>query len=546
MASSLTILARVKRLQRLREESLQEGPLVVAPSISSEELAKTLDDFPRACGLLNIRLKSGGVVPFDAGRWTPEQARFEAERTGRDIVVKPRQVGFSTLELARDFIFARRRRGVQVLVVAHDREPAEQLFLTIKLFYEAFRREGLCPRARYDNTRELVFPDNHSAIRIVEAGVTEKAGRKKGRSGTIHRLHATEVAFWGAPHATMTALMGAVEDRGEVVIESTAYGAGGLFYEDVQAARVGTSGYKLHFFPWYEHAGYRRDLPTDFDPEPRDEWEMRLRAEGCGNEQIAWWRSKVDDPKLGGIDRILGEYPIDLDTCFRASGRAYIEPRYLDAIAKHIREPIRTERLTGKDGRYLGTVQIFEEPQRGAAYVVGADVSEGVGRDACSATVLEMKSGRVVATYWEDRIDHGDFGLALSLIGWAYNEALIGPERNNHGHSTIRALEAEACYPNIYVHDDGKFGWLTNPKTRPLVFDDLAHGIKDAELWTPDARILGEARTLIRDEDGKPRARDKGSEGGCTDDGFVGWGIAVQMRARGGAWVPKAFHMPNL
>ena len=68
----------------------------------AEQLAEVLADFPSFCSLLEIKLKAGGLVRFDHSRWNDEQRRFEAERTGCDIVIKPRQIGFSTLELARD------------------------------------------------------------------------------------------------------------------------------------------------------------------------------------------------------------------------------------------------------------------------------------------------------------------------------------------------------------------------------------------------------------------------------------------------------------
>jgi len=48
-------------------------------------------------------------------------------RTGRDIVLKPRQVGFSILELARDLWLALVNPGTNVQVIVHDGDQAVSL-----------------------------------------------------------------------------------------------------------------------------------------------------------------------------------------------------------------------------------------------------------------------------------------------------------------------------------------------------------------------------------------------------------------------------------
>lgn len=519
------------------------GAAAVSLERLQEAAADVLGDFSAFCSLLNIRTKAGGIAPFHCDSWWSEQRRFEQERTGRDLVVKPRQVGFSTLELARDLHHALIVEGAQVLVVVHDAGLKEQLYLTTRMMAEALKAIGLLPKTRYSTKTELVFEKTGAAVRIVEAGETERAASKKGRSGTVHRLHATEVAFWGAAGETMTAILGSLTPDAEVVVESTPNGAGGLFYEDVQAARAGRSDYKLHFFPWYEHEGYRTTPKPGFDRFPRDQWEEKLRGAGCDDSQIAWWRSKVDDPKFG-LEQALQEYPIDLDTCFRSPGRRFIEAGYLDAIAGLVREPKETAPLEFKNRRY-GEALIYEKPARGMTYEIGADVSEGIESDAHSATVLERKSGRTVATWWTDSIEPGDFGIGLAVLGWLYNTARITPERNNHGHTTIRALQHEAGYTRIYQADDGKLGWITNSATRPPLWDELAFAIRERATFTPDAATLAECRTIVRGKDGKPVALNKGAKDGCKDDRYVSWAIAWQMRTKP-IWEPKGFHIRGL
>ena len=455
-------------------------------------------------------------------------------------MLKGRQVGFTTLELARDLHYALINPGTNVWVIAHDGKLVENMHLTLRHFADCLEYVGKLPKRQYSNKRELVFAHTGSAVRVVESGATSAAAEKKGRSGTIHRLHATEVAFWGAASETMGAVLGAVPDDGEIVIESTPNGVGGLFYQDVQAAREGRTGMRLHFFAWWQHAEYRVDaLPPGFDPQVRrgsqgkpDPWETKLRGLGCDDGQIARWRSWVDDPKVG-LERALQEYPIDIDTCFRAIGNAWFEPEVLDRIADLVREPVRLAPITYA-GQQFEPARIYVNPRPGRRYVVFGDVSEGVSGDGSSAHVLDAVSGETVATWWSDSTEPGDFGAVLAVLGWLYNRAVVSPERNNHGHATLERLLKAIKYPAVYYADDGRPGFNTNKATRPVLWDDLAHAIREGAAWTPDAATLAECRSIVRDDDGKPRARGKrdGGKDASRDDRYVSWAGAWLLRSQ--------------
>jgi hypothetical protein len=358
--------------------------------VNAEELAEILSDFPSFCSLLEIKTKSGGLTKFSWERWHGEQRKFEQTRSGRDITIKGRQIGFTTMELARDLHHAITRPGENVQVVVHDEKLKDQLFLSLRTMAMGLKGMGLLPATLYSTKTELVFKDLDSAVRIVESGATSGSAQKKGRSGTIHRLHATEMAFWGAAADTWTALAAAVPDTAEVIIESTANGAGGLFYEMVQAARFQRGGYKLHFFPWFEHQSYRAPIHDrdreSFDPTPRDKWEQKLREAGCDDQQIRWWRFKVDAPEWG-VDRTLQEFPIDADSCFRVAGRSYFEPEVIDRLNDQCREPKSFAPLKWADPqtgavRHLGDLKVWVPYDAKSKYVIGGDVSEGTGSDA--------------------------------------------------------------------------------------------------------------------------------------------------------------------
>src|SRR5207302_2411772 len=54
--------------------------------------------------------------------------------------------------------------------------------------------------------------------------------------------------------ARLAGLRAAVPPGGEMVLESTPNGAGGIFYDEWQ--RAAETGFQQHFFPWFMEPGY--------------------------------------------------------------------------------------------------------------------------------------------------------------------------------------------------------------------------------------------------------------------------------------------------
>lgn len=517
------------------------------PSIEAHaaSLAAVMLDLPSFGGLVEIPTteRGGGKVPFGWPQWHPEQRRFEEERTGRDLVLKPRQIGFSTLELARDLQFARTHEGVQVVVVVHTGEAKNELFARVHTMVRALARRGLVPDAKENTKTGLRWADNDSSIKIIEAGKDESTAAARGRSGTIHRLHVTECAFYAQPEETMTALLAASEGA-EIVIESTANGVGNWFHEHVGKCRAGEfEDFAFHFFPWFEHPT-RRVKPGRY-PAPltkREQfWERKLRDLGCDDSQIAWWRRTV---QKYGLDKALREFPPTVDAAFTVSTTKWFAPEHIDRLRGSVCDPIERRGLKRGETEY-GDLRMYAHPIPGTAYILAADPSGGMGNNAAAITVIEHRSGEPVACWDNNRVKPGEFGHVIAMVGRLYNNALAAPERNEWrdrdgndkegGLETIDVLERLERYPRIYRDPATKKpGWSMNGQTRPLVFGDLQKGIEDADspLTTPDARTVDEAASLVlHPKTNTPKV--PGKKQGRGDDGlFVTWGIARQVRAR--------------
>lgn len=243
---------------------------------------------------LKIRDKDAQLVPLILNG--PQKKLYDAlaaqNRAGkpmRAIVLKARQMGFSTLAEAMIFKRTATRKNVRSGIVAHKEESAANLFRMSKLFYEELP-DPLKPRLKTSNARELVFDGTKgeglkSTIRVMTAG-----GQGIGRSDTFQNLHLSEFAFWpGDKKMTLAGLLQAVPDRRDtmVIIESTANG-----FDEFKAmwdrALANESEFVPVFCAWWEQPEYRKCCPAEFEV---TEKEARIAETfGLDQEQLCWRR----------------------------------------------------------------------------------------------------------------------------------------------------------------------------------------------------------------------------------------------------------------
>jgi hypothetical protein len=171
--------------------------------------------------------------------------------------------------------------------------------------------------------------------------------------------------------------------------------------------------------------------------------------------------------------------------------------------------------------------------------VIGADVAEGLARgDYSSAHVIDAKSGLLVA-HWHGHIDPDKFGEdVLYALGHFYNEALIGVESNNHGLTTLTALN-RANYSNLYrqrrlnqrhAEQTEQLGWRTTSLTKPLAIDELNANIRDGVIELRCEYTIAELKTFVRDDNGS-------MHGSPHDDRVMSLAIANQMLKY--CWLPE-------
>ncbi len=455
---------------------------------------------------LKIRTKTQGNIPFVLNAVQGEYSRVCLENLAkRNIVLKARQLGITSYIAARLFVQTITRRGTLTMLVAHDREAAEEIFRIVHRFWDNLPlklQEGPL-KTSHSSARELVFPRLDSEFTVTSAD--ENAGR--GR--TIQNLHCTEVSRWGrAGEDALASLRAAVVPDGEIVLESTANGAWGSFYKEWQQAEE--TGYTQHFFPWWFEESYQSKPEPSF--EMTEEEAVLAAAHGLTPEKITWRRQQ-----WASLRRMAAqEFAEDAVTCFRASGDCVFELEVIEKALAAARDPIEE-----RDNRHLS---VWLPPQAGKKYVMGVDpAGGGVDGDYSCAQVIDRKLGTQCAEL------HGHFSLRelgdrLIALAKEYNGALVAVERNNHGHAVLAHLETEN-YQNVYVDDDGKVGWNTTGASRPPMIEGLAEMLVERPDLFQSAKLWNECRTFVRSANGAPAAAP-----GAHDDCVMAMGIAVAVR----------------
>lgn len=470
-----------------------------------DDLTPQLRDYLIAA-LLKVRTKGKGLV-----RLIPNRAQMDYARrcTRRNIVLKARQLGITTYIAARYFVQTITQPGTMTVQVAHNQESAEEIFRIVRRFLENLpegTQQGALVTSRA-NVRQIVFHRLDSEYRV------EAADENAGRGLTIHNLHCSEVARWsrGGLEA-LASLRAAVPSTGDIALESTPNGAGGVFYEEWQ--RADETGYTRHFFPWWYEEGYQEEV-TALSPLTPEEQEL-VSKHKLSEAQIAFRRT--NRAQLRGL--AAQEFAEDPVACFRASGESVFEMEAIDQALQGCGEPTAM-----KDN---GRMRIWFPAQKGKKYIIGVDpAGGGCEGDYSCAQAIDWETGMQCAELY-GHYPPQELGKKIVELAKLYNHALIAVERNNHGYGVIAVVENEK-YANLY-REGQQMGWLTSAVTRPAMIENLAAVLLAEPMLFHSSVFLGECRTFVRHADGST-----GAASGAHDDAVMAMAIAFAVRrAMGG------------
>lgn len=224
--------------------------------------------------------KNGERVPFVLN---PIQEKYAEMATQRDIILKARQQGFSSVILARFAVDFLTKENSYSVVMADSTENAQALLDRVKIFIEDYcEKEGIPVEKllKYNSRRELVNQAIGSHYIIGTAGKNTF-----GRSKTITNLHFSEAAFYPDFEKLIAGALQAVVPSGYVVVETTANGFN-LFKTLWDEAMRGENGFNPLFFnakDFYNEAFLdmkRRELKRLYDQEYPDTPETAFITSG--------------------------------------------------------------------------------------------------------------------------------------------------------------------------------------------------------------------------------------------------------------------------
>jgi hypothetical protein len=356
-----------------------------------------------------IKDKDGSEMPFTRN---DAQRAYVPNGWYRDVIVKARQLGFSTeiaMELTDDLIF---QPGITAAIVDYKLPDAEKKLEKIKFAYEklplAIRQQV---RTVKDNDAELTFT-NGSKITVGTSF----------RGDTVQRLHISEYGKTSTenPKTATEVKTGAIQAvglNGKIWVESTAHGRSGEFFNLVERAEkralskqpLTNLDFRLHFYGWHIDRGYRLQANLVTVPKEVIDYFADLRSTHglvVDAQQVAFYASKLDEL---GPDEIKSEYPSIMEECFfnslegayfkRQMSQARQEKRIGYPVPYDPTRPVNTMCDIGMDDEQA----IWFHQSDGVRHrLIDYQVSSGEGIDGFVRAIDEkrQKRGFIYGKHW--------------------------------------------------------------------------------------------------------------------------------------------------
>jgi len=460
-----------------------------------QKLRKIMGNFELFCkNFIKIVDNDGNLNPFELN---DQQKDFVSKWDRYNIVLKPRQLGFTTLSLAYCLYMALTNPNTHYLIVSYEGKAAQDLFEKIKRMNSHLPREkypNIFSDVKRENRDELLF-ENGSRIVSTTAGTNKDLGR--GR--TFMYVLLSEAAFYEDLKGVLTTIEPALmkNEKAKIVIETTANGFN-YFQQLYDQAKKGRSKYKAFFYPFFSSAyekQFRYDIQLavkwfqqnnkgrrlsakDLDPE-----EKQLHAMGC-SLNILMWRQYVLQDKDKNI--FYQEYPAHDVQAFISTGISVFDQSKILENLNHTLPPLTKKELQNELPKnliqYVGRgLEIFHLPKRGKRYFAGVDVAAGGQGDFSTMTIFDDTGEQVVSFYRND-VPVYRFCEIVRSLGLFFNYAFVVVERNGFGTSLLERLRKETNDPylNLYRHrhfdskggSDYKLGFPSTAMTKSQVTTD--------------------------------------------------------------------------
>ena len=396
-----------------------------------------------------------------------EDALQQFQDYDRNIILKSRQLGISTLIAGYSLWTILFHNDKNILVVAIDQTTSKNLVTKVRVMYENLP-SWLKLKTAEDNKLSLRL-SNGSQIKAVASTGTS------GRSEALSLVIIDEAAFVDNAEELWASLQQTLSTGGRAVLLSTPNGTGNFFHKMWAKAEAGENTYNTIRLPWQVHP-----------------------------ERDQAWRDK-QDVELGV--RLAAQ---ECDCDFSTSGNTVIMPDILQYyLQTYTQDPIE------KRG-FDNNIWVWERPSYTRDYIVTADVARGDGSDYSAFHIIDVESAIQVAEY-KGQLTTRDFGNMLVSIATEYNDALLVIENANVGWATIQQV-LERGYKNLYysykesVFDSDTYltkgydvanksdmvaGFTISSKIRPLAISKLELYMREKGCIIRSRRLMDELLVFV-------------------------------------------------
>lgn len=539
------------------------------------ELIAAFNDHALFCReSLTIRNNVGQDIAMElsAGQLVLDEAiqkQRAAKRPVRIVALKTRRSQFTSgacSEIFHEVAFFPGRRAT--IVADHYKPAAIEAFdylVQFDLSYKPFTRHGtpmvkpklLIPKKPLSPVSEGVKLEmmwaNKAAVDVFSA----EAG-SVGRGGGRHWVLFDEAAWYRDAGATLTGALNMIPDEPEtaVLIQSTANGVGGEFYDICQTAMdpANEYGFVFVFFGWLEHGPYKMPVQgdrADFQASLNNEERRLMDMQGATLEQLTWRRWKILTTCRGEVDLFHQEYPTTPEEAFLTSGRPVFDqvdlarhPVYKGTSGElSVIEQGVTRRLVfvpREDEK--GLLTVWKKPEKGMLYCAAADPCKGIdvsmtkrgaNPDYAVCGIANSLTGEMVALL-RGRMRPGPFAEYCAILLRWYNWAFFCPEVNDAGFfDTFLATG----YPTEQIYNRQRdptdqrpariqeLGFETTGLSRSLLIAAAEDAIRTLSIVIHSRVVINECQTFVVKANSKREHQDN-----CHDDCVIVVGLLELSR----------------
>lgn len=437
-------------------------------------------------------------VPF---LFNKAQNHFFENCTGRNVILKARKMGFSSVLLAAGvakFIYGRNER---IVSMSFDKDASSKQLERAKRFLDSYQKtNNIDIKFKYNTKHEMVLDvkleDGTNYTNTLRVGTAKSTGF--GRGDDITFLHLTEVSLADHLDQLLAGVGEAVVNNAMITLETTANGYNGFktFWDE---AAAGLRNYSAFFYS--------------------PEWE---------------YDKQFLDDRRAELGKLFDqEYPMTPEIAFLTSGELYFDNNSLKWYLERAKDPKK------EDG-----FRKYRDFEKGEFVLIFADTAWG-GQDACAAQFLSYQKLDVPLVYHRKTIA-SEMTPELHRMAEAICDATGIPpvlclERNNGGVAELERLKRLNRNGKYILYrekvrtgfksnevEGAKLGFTTSSASRPTLLGMLKDAIDNKLINIYDRPTINEAFSFV-EKQGLNGAWKAQAEVGAHDDLLMSLGGVWQM-----------------